>query len=39
MKKELYERLEFEIISFQTEDIITTSNGIPYEDDETILIK
>ena len=30
-----YERTELEIIKFQTEDVITTSNSIPYEDDET----
>ena len=33
MKKEKYERTELEIIKFQTEDIIMTSN-IDYEDDE-----
>lgn len=39
MDKELYERTELEIIKFQTEDIITTSGNIPYEDDETSRIK
>ena len=34
MKKDLYERLELEIISFQTEDIITTSNDPLREEDE-----
>ena len=35
MNKESYERTELEIIKFKTEDIITTSGNIPYEDDET----
>ena len=38
MNKETYERTELEIIKFQTEDIITTSGSIPYEDNETELI-
>lgn len=38
MNKEKYEHTELEIIIFQTEDVICTS-GIPYEDDETELIK
>lgn len=38
MDKEKFERTELEIFKFQTEDVITTSN-IPYEDDETELIK
>jgi len=38
MIKEKYERTELEIIKFQTEDVICTSN-ITYEDDETELIK
>ena len=38
MDREKYERTELEIIKFQTEDVITTSN-IDYEDDETSLIK
>ena len=33
MKKEKYERTELEIIKFQTEDVIMTSN-MDYEDDE-----
>ena len=32
MKKETYERVELEIIEFQTEDVINTSDP---EDDET----
>lgn len=32
MTKEVYERVDLEIIKFQTDDVITTS--IPYEDDE-----
>ena len=36
--KELYERTELEILQFQTDDVITTSN-IPYEDDETEIMK
>ncbi len=39
MYKEKYERTELEIFKFQTEDVITTSGGIQYEDDETELIK
>ena len=39
MDRELYESTELEIIKFQTEDIITTSGDIPYEDDETSRIK
>ena len=39
MNKESYERTELEIIKFQTEDVITTSDNIPYEDDETSRIK
>ena len=39
MNKESYERAELEIIKFQTEDVITTSEGIPFEDDETSRIK
>ena len=35
MEKEKYESTELEIIKFQTEDVITTSEGIPFEDDET----
>ena len=36
--KELYERTELEILKFQTDDVITTSN-IPYEDDENEIMK
>ena len=36
--KELYERTELEILKFQTDDVITTSN-IPYEDEETEIMK
>lgn len=36
--KESYERTELEILKFQTDDVITTSN-IPYEDDETEIMK
>lgn len=32
---EQYERIELEIIKFQTNDVIITSNNIPYEEDET----
>ena len=32
MTKEVYERVDLEIIQFQTDDVITTS--IPYEEDE-----
>ena len=39
MDKEKYESTELEIIKFLTEDIITTSGNIPYEDDETSRIK
>ena len=35
MDKEKYERTDLEIIKFKTEDVITTSGSIPYEDDET----
>ena len=35
MDREIYWRTELEIIIFQTEDVITTSSNIPYEDDET----
>ena len=35
MNKETYDRTELEIITFHTEDVITTSG----EDDETELIK
>lgn len=41
MKEEKYERIELEIIKFQTEDVITTSSttsSIVYEDDETLLV-
>ena len=34
MDREKYERTELEIIKFQTEDVITTSQT-PYENDET----
>ena len=36
MKKEKYERAELEIIQFQIEDVITTSDPMEkfYEDDE-----
>ncbi len=33
MNKETYERTELEMIRFQTEDIITTSDLDEYEDD------
>lgn len=36
--KESYERTELEVLKFQTDDVITTSN-IPYEDDETEIMK
>lgn len=39
MDKEKYESTELEIIKNQTEDVITTSGNIPYEDDETSRIK
>ena len=39
MDKELYERTELDIIKFQTDDVITTSGNIPYEDDETSRMK
>ena len=39
MDREKYERTELEIIKFQTDDIITTSGNIPYEDNETSRIK
>ena len=32
--KEIYERVDLEIIKFRTGDVITTSISIPYEDDE-----
>lgn len=33
MKKELYERIELDIIMFQTEDVIMTSNPLGEEDE------
>ena len=39
MNKEAYERMELEIIRFQTADVICTSEKPQYEDDETQLIK
>ena len=36
--KESYDRTELEILKYQTDDVITTSN-IPYEDDETEIMK
>ena len=33
MNKEKYERTELEVIKFQTEDVIMTSNFDEYEDD------
>ena len=39
MDREKYESTVLEIIKFQTEDVITTSNSIPYEEDETSRIK
>ena len=39
MNMEKYERTDLEIIKFQTEDVIATSNNIPYEEDETSRIK
>ena len=36
--KESYEHTDLEVIRFQTEDVITTSQ-IPYEEDETSRIK
>ena len=33
VNKETYERTELEMIRFQTEDIITTSDSDEYEDD------
>ena len=38
MNKEKYEHTDLEVIRFQTEDVITTSQ-ILYEDDETSRIK
>ncbi len=35
MDREKYESTDLEIIKFQTEDVITTSSSIPYEEDET----
>ena len=35
MDREKYENTDLEIIKFQTEDVITTSSSIPYEEDET----
>ena len=35
MDREKYESIDLEIIKFQTEDVITTSSSIPYEEDET----
>ena len=29
--KEIYESLELEVIQFDTEDVITTSNNLPFE--------
>ena len=37
MNKEFYERTELDIIKFQTQDVIATSN-FTYEDDETPLV-
>ena len=38
MKNEKYERTELDIIEFLTEDVIMTSGGLDYEDDETPLL-
>ena len=38
MTKEVYERVDLEIIQFQTDDVITTSS-IPYEEDEASRIR
>ena len=38
MNKEIYERIELDIIKFRTEDIIATS-GIEYEEDEISRVK
>ena len=37
MNKEFYERTELDIIKFQTQDVIATSN-FTYEDDKTPLV-
>ena len=34
MNKEKYERTEIEIFQFQTEDVITTSGPLDYDDSE-----
>ena len=41
VKKEKYERAELEIIQFQTEDVITTSDPMQkfYEDEELPLVR
>lgn len=32
--KEIYKRAEIEVFKFQAEDVITTSGGVPPEEDE-----
>ena len=41
VKKEKYERAELEIIQFQTEDVITTSDPMEkfYEDEELPIVR
>ena len=39
MKKEKYERAEVEVIGFDTDDVIATSDRIAYESDEIPLMK
>ena len=39
MIKEKYECTELEIIKFKTEDVVLTSAGIKYEEDELPIVK
>ena len=38
MERKPYERIELEILEFETDDVITTSN-IDYEEDETSRVR
>ena len=38
MERKPYERIELEILEFETDDVITTSN-IDYEEDETLRVR
>ncbi len=38
MERKPYERIELEILEFETDDVITTSD-IDYEEDETLRVR